>query len=136
MASDRQRAGAPAQPSSWPGRVRRITAAVAGAAGVGAIALTIGLAQAAHPASNASATPPTGPEEPAADPQPTTAAARPTASAPRTTGPAPATTPPGGSITVPPGTAADRAATPTTLAPPTRAPTIRPGRPPVQSGGS
>ena len=131
----------------WRRRVRRITAGVAAAGGVGAIALTVGLAQAAPPV--ASAVPA---DDPAAGLAAPTSAAGPTSGAtPTRPGAPPRTTPP---LTTPPQTTQPRAVTPgttapaapsaaapaitapPTVAPPMQAPAAGSGRSHARSGGS
>lgn len=116
----------PAGPGTGPGwrrQVRWLTAGVAGAAGIGAIALTVGLAQAATPAAGADPA-----DDPAAGPAPTTAAP----GAPLTRpDPAPRTSAPAA-----PSDAAPAITAPPTLAPPLRTPAAGSGRSHAHSGGS
>ena len=129
----------------WRHRVRWMTAGVAGAAGAGVIALTVGLAQAAVPSASADPV-----DDPAAGPAPSTAATgapltRPD-TAPRTAvstpsaGAAPTTRAPSSTpstaapSTAAPSTAARSTAAPAITAPPTLAPPVR--TPAAGSGGS
>lgn len=110
--------------SPWQRRVRRITMGAAGVAGVSALALTIGLAQAAPPAAGATT--------PTSDP-----IAGGAGSAPGAPGSTSSRTDPWARTpaAAPPSTT-DRAAAPNGLAPPLRPPAAGPGWSQARSGGS
>lgn len=123
---------APGTGARWRRQVRWVTAGVAGAAGIGALALTVGLAQAAAPAAGADLS-----DDPAADPAPSTAAPGPTSGAPLTRpDTAPRTTAPGTQAPAAPSTAPPAITAPPTLAPPVQTPSAGSGRSHARSGGS